>query len=926
MWETVFKYALKRVVRSYRLFIALTLGVLVATTFFASTNVAADILARDALDSSLEGVVYDFAVNSAPSNWTTDTMNEVESELNTLEEITDITRTTAFQYAYNNTETRFAIHAIEWDSDFAQGLSVVSGRNELQANETYIINGSENESLFTIDDEITVPINVWIEEQTIPEVIEWNLTIAGFIEVPADTRYGIQQNIAAGIILGPFGFSFESPYNLMLTNWNLTAKPLIDSIGQIENRTSAAVRNSYHLKIDRYSIIDPYDIQASNARIDEITRKIESRLFKYDVTVTSTLTFPLLAYSVVSLIMNLVFISLSLPIFFMAYFTGTMVSDVSYNLRRREIGLLLTKGYKRGTIRNMFLIEGTIVGAIAGAAAIFLGATVSWFVLGIEDLSLITVLENNITSAIFSVALGMILALVSVWRPANRAAKLEILDALKQYVLIEETSEYKRLLPTISLILGSYKLLVWILGINLSSFLGTISAGNLLITIFFIVWLGLDQILNFVGPLLFLYGATKIFMRGSQKFQEFIVNSGSRFFGAFGRLATRNVKRNPARNAAMVFILSLIVSYGVFAVGSLYSEYDRVERSAYYEVGADARLVLEQNTNVEDIVSNVTTYDGVESVTTEYRLTLRTGSTSFNTRGINLEEWRSIGYYELEWFLGDFNEMYDALEDEGIILSITVANDLDLVVGDTVFVSSSQSSDTYELTIVGLIGYQSILESFFAQQGLSAGGDYPSFVSNSFLNDTGFINVATPNILVNIEQGYNGTALQETAIENIDGIESTLSYTTEMADYYKRPIESGITKIRWVAIAFAVALAIIVTGLVIVLTLREKEAEIALITVRGFSKGQLFRTLMAEMLVMVIFALLIGSAVGLIQNFGNVAQLNEGETGLILSQVVLGGISGITMIGIILVVLIAAAIPVWWASRRPESKVDVLRA
>jgi hypothetical protein len=32
------------------------------------------------------------------------------------------------------------------------------------------------------------------------------------------------------------------------------------------------------------------------------------------------------------------------------------------------------------------------------------------------------------------------------------------------------------------------------------------------------------------------------------------------------------------------------------------------------------------------------------------------------------------------------------------------------------------------------------------------------------------------------------------------------------------------------------------------------------------------------------------------------------------------------MFAIIGVVLLAAALPVWWASRRPEAKVDILRA
>ena len=605
----MFRYALKRVLKSYRLFVALTLSVLVATTFFASTNVAADILARNALDSSLEGVVYEYVINSSPSNWTTDTLDEIEAELAQIPEITDYTKMTAFQYDYNNSEDdRFQFFGIQWDSLYTSELSVVAGSESLGPNETYIVSGSINESLFTVGDEITVQIPVALSSAPFQSILEWNFTVAGVVSIPQDTREGLQQNQFAGVLLGAFGLSFETPYNMMLTDWDLDGVPIIEASANIENRTQVGILNSYHVSVDRTTLIDPYDIEASQERLQGIQSRIESRLDRFDVSVTSTLTFPLFAYMIISLMMNFTFISLSLPIFFMAYFTGTMVSEVGYNLRRREIGLLLTKGYKRGTIRNMFLIEGSIVGVIAGVVSVFLGSYISWIVLQITGLDFLTVMTNNLSAITLSVILGMFLAIVSVWRPANRASKLEIIDALKQYVYVEETSEYKRLLPTIAFVLGSYKIILWILGISASQMVDLLNLrGNITLAILVIVLVGLDAILNFLGPLAFLYGATKLFIRGSQKFQEVVVNAGSRFFGAFGKLATRNVKRNPARNAAMVFLLALIVSYGVFAVGSLFSENSVVERNSLSDVRADVRLELSGTVNLTetlDIVEN----------------------------------------------------------------------------------------------------------------------------------------------------------------------------------------------------------------------------------------------------------------------------------------------------------------------------------
>jgi len=933
----MFKYAFKRVIRSYRLFVALTLGVLVATTFFASTNVAADILARNALDSSLEGVVYEFDVDSLMSDWSQYNLNSIESEISQIPEITNYTRVSTMGYDYNNTgHTSFQIFGIEWNSQFTRGLSVIAGNETLGANETYIVSGSRNESLFSIGDVIPLDVSVEIPNPPYFTEFQWNFTVAGFVSIPIESREALQQNQFAGVLRGAFGLNIESPYNMMLTNWDLSSIPIIEYADTFVDRGSYSMRISYRLNIDRTSILDPYDIQGSQEDIQNIQNRIESRLERFNVHVVSTLQFPLMAYMLISLMMNFTFISLSLPIFFMAYFTGTMVSDVSYNLRRREIGLLLTKGHKQKTIRNMLLMEGLIVGGIAGAASVFLGSFISWTVLQVPGLSFFTVMSNNSSAITLSVILGMFLALISVWRPANRASKLEILDALKQYVYVEETAEYKRLLPTISFILGTYKLALWILGISANQLVDLLNiGGNITIAIGVGALIALDAILNYIGPLLFLYGTTKLFLRGSQRFQEIVVNAGSRFFGAFGKLATRNVKRNPARNAAMVFLISLIVSYGVFAVGSLYSENNVVERNALYDVGADVRINLQSSANLTQVLDIVNANQDVISTTTEYRLSLRTGSTSISTRGINPDTWLDTAFWEPSWFIGDVNQMMDGLKDDGIILSLSIANELGVSVGDNLSVRSSLFSDPHDVEIVGLIGYQSLLESFMIGMSgpggpqdlqLSIGGNYPSFVSVDFLNSSNFINSASKHILIDTAQGVNGTALQEEFHEEISSLQSSASFTSEMADYWARPIDSGITKIRWVAIAFSVILAFVGTTLVIVLTIREKEAEIALLTVRGFTKWQLFKTLLAEMMVMVVFSLLLGSFVGFVEIFGNVSQLNDSVTGLIRYNVIIFGTAGLTMLGIIGVVIFAAAFPVWLASRRPESKVDVLRA
>ncbi|MBN2230131.1 MAG: FtsX-like permease family protein [Candidatus Thorarchaeota archaeon] len=927
----MFKYAFKRVVRSYRLFIALTIGVLLATTFFASTNVAADILSKDALNATVDGILYDFDVDSVRSNWTTNDIDELTEEIETLDGIIDTSRSSKFTFDYNGTGTNMTLAGIQTDSDLASGLQVISGSSTLGPNETYVVQGSENESLFSLGQVIEVEVSV-NRGFAPPYIISRNLTVVGYVALPERNRNAILPSsggllaLLAGLGGGARGFMVDISYNLLVADWDMVFASILIEAESIEEHFYVGLTNSIHLQINRDAYLNPYDITNSVDRIGDLGDIISSRTDPYGGDVTSNLQFPLLIYQITQLAMSIQFLTLSLPIFLLSYFTGTMVSDVGYNFRRREIGLLLTKGYERGTIKRMFLIEGALIGAIAGAISIFLGTASAYYILGVSDVNILQAIVNNLVSVILAVILGLFLGLLSVWRPAGRASKLEILDALKQYILVEETSEYKRLLPTISLILGTYKLAVWTLGIDMNGLLGSITFGNLFIAIVIIAWLSVDSILNIIGPLLFLYGATKVFIRGSQKFQEAVMNAGRRFFGAFGNLATRNVKRHPARNATLVFIAALIVSYGIFATGSLYSQYDYTERIARFDVGADVRLELNFGANITQILNDTASYDSVLAVTPEYALDLQSGTNSIETRGIRPNEWRNVAYWESEWFIGDIDQMFQDLNDDGIILSLDVARNLDLEVGDVLYVQGPFSSSTHALTIVGLIGYLSSIEQIIGGFEFTQSGDYISLVSEDFLNSTNLIYTSTANILIDTNDSTNGTLLQEQLAIEIGDVYASYSVTTELADYQTSVIRSGTTKIQWLAITFAIILAMVGTALVVILTLQEKDAEIALLSVRGFSKLQLFKTLLAEVMVTVLFALLLGVLVGYIENIGQIASLNEGATGLIRYRIALGGAAGNTILILLSVVLLAAIVPVWWSSRRPESKVDILRA
>ncbi|MFW9800648.1 MAG: FtsX-like permease family protein, partial [Candidatus Thorarchaeota archaeon] len=522
----MFRYALKRVVRGYRLFLALTAGVLIATTFFAGMVVSADVTSRVALLNALEDVDYDLRVQANNVTWSISDMLELEGLLQDLPEVVSVDVYSKVSYTYNQTTgTTFDIVGMDLTSTAWSTLQYINGSTSLAANETYIVASSVNASALSIGQALQVPVKVVTSEFPHIVELELNLTVAGFVDIPERTARLLNPPLYFNLGFIQIELGNWRNYNLLLTDWQATLLPLIDWYDDQENATRMLMKTGYTCQLDRGMVINPYDVGGSSAIVNDIVARIEDRTAIFNTRVTNLVGSTLTFVSLMSTILVLAFVSLAAPIIFMSWYSSTMLSDVSYNLRRREFGLLSTKGLGPKSIKRMLVLEGVIIGLIGGIVGLIFGTILGNMVVGeaIDDI-LLAFVGNPLTS-VFVVAFALILSYWSVRGPSGRASKLDPLDALKQYVYIEEQREYKKLLPTIALILGSYKIMAWILGLNMQSLLTGALSTNFLLLIITAIWTPVDAFLNFAGPIMFLYGLTKILLRGSQRFQEGIVQA-----------------------------------------------------------------------------------------------------------------------------------------------------------------------------------------------------------------------------------------------------------------------------------------------------------------------------------------------------------------------------------------------------------------
>lgn len=928
----MFRYAFKRVIRGYRLFIALTIGVLVATTFFSAMVVAADVNSRIALMNSLDNVDYDLRVEANNVTWTNAEMLELRTELENLPEMKSADVYSKLRYTYNlTTRNSYNIIGMDISSTAWSSIEYINGSTTLGINETYVIASSVNASALSLGEILQVPVTVRTTEFPYIETLTINLTVAGFVDIPERTARLLNPPTTISFGFIQFQLGDWRDYNLLLVDWASTVSPLLDWYSANENATGIMMTTGFACQLDRDIVINPYDIGSSSSTIGNIVSRIEDRTALFNTDVTNLVGSTLATITLLSTIMIVAFVSLAAPIIFMSWYSSTMLSDVSYNLRRREFGLLSTKGLGPRTIKRMLVFEALIIGLIGGIVGLFLGTVLGHLVVDVAIENLPLAMIGNPMTSIFVVVFALILSYWAIRGPANRASKLDPLDALKQYVYIEEQREYKRLLPTIALILGTYKIIAWILGLNMQSLITGALSTNFILLILTALLTPIDAFLNYTGPILFLYGVTKILLRGSQKFQEGIVQAGSRFFGAFGRLATRNVKRNPARNAALVFVVALIVSYGIFSVGGLFSEADRVWRTAKYDVGSDVSVTFNAGANLSDTLDEISGLEGVEAITLEYHLTMSSTRGSLEVRGISPENWTDAAFYETIWFSGpSLDEVFSNFTGNKILLSVSVARQLELRIGNYVTLRGTSASDIHRLEIIGLVGFVSPIEQFIGDIGgpigqFAFGGTYPSFVPRDFLNSTGLVEYAEGHVLIKTEENVNGTTLEEEIFASFEDVKNTDSVTSNLKALEANTFQAGGTRARWVGIAFAVVLAIVGTALVVGLTLREKEYETTLLRVRGFTRGQVLKVLIAEIMVMIVFSLILGVGTGLIQLFGDLSNQSQNLQALVRPVVILSGPALLGMIGMVAAVLAAALIPIGLTSRFTEGKVDILR-
>jgi ABC-type antimicrobial peptide transport system permease subunit len=928
-------YPVKRVFRSWKLFLALLIGIVFASTFFAGINVKADLAVRQVLDERLTGIYTDMQF-TAFLNYSHPAV--AAQAILGVEGVKDV------EFFYKSYQASLLPNASSMDPSyfpFAAAPNSSSLYNDILgkppegmgANETYIVEGTPLADILEIGDVIQSTLTFRTYNLGNTTDVPLNLTVAGFVKL-TDKTYsqvsGYSYYISPIINVNYPGQKYGVRPDLMFVSWENTIQPLWSEM----NDTS--LETDFLVSVDRDTLLNPWDSEASINNLRIVAENIQSTIlgdFEHPVYVQSNLDFAVqtFQYSFPSLLLS--FIVVSIPVFIVAWYIGSTVSDVSFNLRRREIGLLSTKGLSSGQIQRMFFTEALLIGLVGGLAGVLGGALLNQIYTGFNLETLFTPQTFNPYIVSFTVIFGVVLSFFSVFFSARRAANLPAVSALREYVSIDEVKPYRKRLPWLAFILGTYKIILFLAGFNLTSFVLSSTAsggGNFLVYLLLGPFQLLDEFLNIFGPLLFLWGFTKLFVQNSLKFQQ-LTSRVSRVAGDLGALAAKNVRRNPARSAAVAFLIALIIGYGVQVTVQFASEQDYVVRKIQYDVGADIVVSLpnatQAQTILDDIVGNVSE---VQYSTVEYQLSQPARQQYLETevKTVDPTSWLNTAYYEASWFSGSVEDAFNQLNSDNltIILERRVANQLNLHIGDDV--SIDFPSGPRKLRIIAFFGPESVdVGSSFGSYVLPTWSFVPKnlFNMSSPFSDAYQLENFQSSVLLRLNPGVNGSSVAA-KIRNLNlEIYGVTSFDEELAKAEAHPTSDNslqVLDVQRLGLIFVLLAASVSIALISVVSMRERNREATLMSVKGLSYRQLVWMFLAENIAVVTFAVVLGVVVGLIAGYGTVASSSGVISELVQRRFVFTYDSLISVVAFVSLIYASTILPIIVMSRQYVTKLE----
>jgi len=917
-------FALHSIVRSPRKMLTLTVGLIIATSLLTGTFLSADYMAQIILQETLNDVSFDMRVDIFPQN-----LSESFSIIKNLEKITGIKKVepyivktlTGLNIIKNNGTVFPMIKFSQSWKIIAYGLrenisigeiNVIKGSLPLMGNSIAVTDSLAKKLNLKVGDEIAL-----LFSQLDGEKKEVNVTVSAVVRLEGKLKEILDDPCSETSVCG----------------WKLYRVEQVDylimSIGFAYSAFSAkGVR--YWVFVNRDTVLNPWDIDRSITNLINIENKIEDSCQQYfHVEICNILRYALeICKGGISFLKLLAGVCILPTMFLACFFIWTSDQMFIYE-RRREIGLLKVKGATNKQILALITLESIIVGIVGGIIGFTVGNISCVYFLEVTvGRSIATIFPSHIlvrllvfyllVDIIFGVATSMLFITILF----RKIIKMKTNKLLQEYLEEFEKGKWRPKLVFTSFSIGLIKTVEMALGIPLTRIITQIEPESIVISLLLNLIYIIDIVLIFLGPLLLVYGFSKIVTHYETKFNKLFKTIVKPLLKELGDMVVKNLVRRSARTERLLFLLSLVLAYGIATITTSASAMNITIKEIEISVGADIKAFPVQSINETQLIENISGIEGINLVSITGKTVAKIGITNINLFVID-ENYFIVSFIK-DKYLKDVSieEVFLKFKngENCCLISQHLSEEYMYNVGDVVQITigTNTNKTTLSLKIIGIAkilpGLQQTLYDQYEKNTIVIGRKFAEKYFNLYSE-------SSITFLIDVNEEVNATSVAEILENQSLGIYSAFSLDEEINKSVREVSVYLSPKFYYIQFYFAITIAL--TGLTIITTssVLERRREIALLTARGLSKKQVIKMFIGETSLIIILSFILGIVEGLSITIGFMSPVFISKPKLPIKIIVFPFELCLMLVMGAIIAFLASIIPAWHLTRKEITKI-----
>ncbi|MHA1718177.1 MAG: FtsX-like permease family protein [Promethearchaeota archaeon] len=912
-------YSTRQFLRNSKRSLAIMIGIVISITLISGIFIAGENLTEFSIKNGLDDVKFDYVFTFAETNDTSkddvlDAFKTVQNEYDDLNILKDIytTSTRAFlNISDENSKTNWIPETIRYQRGFAITKNNTSPTLDdflpqvaISAMDNNLINNSIYDDIISFDKENYDGLNrneIMIDQETlnkfginIGDQINLNsflisnnftirnVTVVGTFEI-LDLRNFVEafypddfilENKRYNTLLENIYFSSGTERSFIIANLDY-GRELMANLSSTDPENFVKTIKFRFLTLFSHENLPIYDLDVMYTYFDAIRNRlileigttngitVEDNIFGMIEQIENQLTL----FEAFSLI-------ISIPTLMTGLFLTITLYDLTLELRRREFGIIKSRGATSRQTSLLFLSETAFIGIFGGLIGAFSGLGISYGIISkILGEAFPEFLASQPMSINWSIIIGaivgaFILIFISIFKPIKNFSNMNIVDTTVHYQEEEAMKPLKGKSEWISLILGLIPIGLLIFNnttTSQSSAKGLEAVFGNLLQLF-------GEALIWLSPFLLTYALVKIIAgRSIKRFSKMSQKIASLFSKSTSYLVSRDITRNPKRSTRLIFIISITICFGITSLIVTTSEENYEYGLAYLQVGADLNIQVNDGIDYsfsETIANYSSDVNSISTVVTTSASVLGSSTANLYVNGINTNSLLNVSELEKQYFDGENPEkILNQIEitENGILLPKIWAEKQFYNLGDSIPISfSSINSDSgFEIINFKIVGFVNLLPGI--SNLISSSKMQDVYVNFNFLNHTIIENLTSSSYRFLVDIVDNPIENSTTIGHNLDNtyIGEIRSVQIMEENYLNIQQRKGafVSAIDMMAFQFPFLLIISTMGIIVIsyLIVIEKRRESALMRVRGVSRGSLIKMQFSEGLVLIIFGIIIGS-------------------------------------------------------------------